>query len=441
MSSSMPIWLNVRQFVLLVMLSIVSLTMVSAPHAQEHDHSHTDEHSAQQSPVTGDKTDADEVVYVCPMHTHIVRDEEGTCPICGMDLEPRRQATASSDDSQTGVTVDGKRQQNFGIQVAEVTTETLWRYLPTQGRVTWNEQALNHIHPRASGWVELLAVRSEGERVAKGDKLYELYSQELVVAQQDHLQTLDSLTNLSSSERRGALQRDGRTRLRLLGFTDEQVSELEKNREVLYQVPIYARHSGIVTQLNVAEGMYVEPGTVVMTLAGTNALWLIADVPERQADWFDAESTVAVTLPQAGIEDLETTIDYIYPELDETSRNLRVRIQLPELAAAARQKLLVGQQASVDLYGGPKRDTKTIPLAALLTTGARNQVILRLDGTNFVQREVHVGLIVDDRAEILHGLEVGDEVVVSGQFLLDADANLAGNGLNLSNDSATDHQH
>lgn len=121
----------------------------------------------------------------------------------------------------------------------------------------WNNDRLHHVHPRVSGWIEKLAITSVGQRVQAGDLMYELYSQELVVAQQDHLQTLDTLTNLGNKERRQALQRDGRTRLKLLGMTPALIDELEQSRQVRYQVPFYAPKSGVVTELPIAEGMCI----------------------------------------------------------------------------------------------------------------------------------------------------------------------------------------
>lgn len=370
--------------------------------------------------------------YVCPMHSHIVRDEPGTCPICGMQLEPRQSVSDSS------VEISSSMQQNLGVLTQPVQRTTLWRYLPTQGRVNWNSDRLHHVHPRVSGWIEKLAITSVGQRVQAGDLMYELYSQELVVAQQDHLQTLDTLTNLSNKERRQALQRDGRTRLKLLGMTPALIDELEQSRQVRYQVPFYAPKSGVVTELPIAEGMYLQPGPTAITIAGSDSLWLIADVPEQQLDWFSADSPVSINLPQAGIENLDANIDYIYPELDMTSRTLRVRIELAGLSTRDRNKLVVGQQAQVDIFGGPKRDVLAIPVSALIMTGTENRVMVQLDDNSFAQRDVHVGLVINGQAEILHGLKEGDQVVTSGQFLLDSDASLQ---QRTTTPAATDHSH
>src|SRR5690554_5577833 len=239
-------------FARLILIVVGFLFILPNPHA----------HAAEQD------THEHAVEYVCPMHSHIVSDEPGTCPICGMDLEPQRQA------EQVLVTVSGHMQQNLGIQTVAATYDTLWRYYPTIGTVQWNDNARHHLHSRAAGWVEQLHVRSKGQQIQQGDKLYEIYSRELVVAQQDFLQAMNSGAN-------SRLLRDAKLRLELLGFAPQLIEQLEQTQTIIYRVPVFADHAGVVTELAVAEGMYVEPGLAMMTLVGTDSFWLIADMPER----------------------------------------------------------------------------------------------------------------------------------------------------------------
>ena len=160
----------------------------------------------------------------------------------------------------------------------------------------------------------------------------------------------------------------------------------------------------------------------LLTITGDESAWLIADVPERYSDWLRPQAPADVTLPQAGLNTYETEIDYIYPELDPQSKTQRVRIKLPQGVKAT--EIQVGMQARVELYGGPKRDVLAVPVSALILTGTSNRVIVQTAGDTFEQRDVHVGLIVGDEAEIMHGLEEGEKVVTSGQFLLDSEASL-----------------
>ncbi len=372
------------------------------------------------------------IQYVCPMHSHIVRDEPGNCPICGMDLEPQVMV------EEISVEVSGQMQQNLGITTAMVDYDTLWRYYATIATVQWNDNARIHVHPRAPGWLEALNVRSVGERVNKGDKLYEIYSRDLVVAQQDFLQTLDAISAVNKIQRE-RLIRDGKLRLKLLGMNDAQIKTLQDTKELMYEVAVYAPQSGTVTALGVAEGMYVEPGTEVMTITADNSMWLIADVPERYSSWLDVQAPVDVTLAQAGLHEYETEVDYIYPELDPVARTQRVRIKLPK--ESDQSNLLVGMQANVELYGGPKREVLTVPLESLIIIGEKNRVIVQRPDQSFEQRDVHVGLIVGDQAEVLHGLSAGEKVVTSGQFLLDSEASLRGSRLRQPQPAGDAHAH
>ena len=397
---------------------------VSALALQQHDH------SSHQQPQLDSPEQAEASLYVCPMHPHIVQAEPGTCPICGMDLVARKNTA----QRQVSIQVDAGMQQQLGIRTSSVERRTFWRYYPTLATVQWNDNARQHIHTRAAGWLETLAIRSEGQVVEQGDLLYEIYSPELVVAQQDFLQALEA----ASGSLRERLLRDARMRLQLLGFSAELIEQLQRSGELRYRVPVYATQAGVVTALNVAQGMYVQPANELLTLTGANQFWLIADVPERYADWLRVGAPADISLAAAGLNGFETRIDYIYPELDPQSRTQRVRILLPQQAATA--ALAVGMQAQVELYGGPKRDALAVPLESLIVTGANNRVIVQQDDGEFVQREVHVGLIINDYAEILHGLNDGERVVTSGQFLLDSEASLRSN-FSGSGDHGGGHAH
>lgn len=402
--------MSVRHF----LLGLCVATLLLAPFSssavllQQHDHSAHQQASPQQGEAS---------LYVCPMHPHIVQGEPGTCPICGMDLVARKNTA----QRQVSVQVEAGMQQQLGIRTSVAERRTFWRYYPTLATVQWNDNARYHVHPRASGWLERLAIRSEGQAVTQGDLLYEIYSQELVVAQQDFLQAHAA----ASGSQRERLLRDARLRLELLGFTATLIEQLQRSGELMYRVPVYAPHDGVVTALNVAQGMYVQPATELLTITAAKQFWLIADVPERYADWLRVGAPADISLAAAELNGFETRIDYIYPELDPVSRTQRVRILLPQQAATA--ALAVGMQAQVELYGGPKREALGVPLESLIVTGANNRVIVQQENGEFVQREVHVGLIINDYAEILHGLEDGERVVTSGQFLLDSEASLRSN--------------
>ncbi len=403
-------------------------------HATEHQH--TEQRQAAPIPAAHQHPElpaeaAQVTRYVCPMHPEIVRNEPGNCPICGMNLEP--VSLSAGGDIQ--VAVGGQLQQTLGLRTAPAERRTLWRYLETVGTIGYNEDQLSHIHPRVSGWIEKLYVASEGQRVTQGQKLYEIYSPELIVAQDEFRHTLRTVRR-ADDPRGEELIAASRTRLRLLGLSERVIKQVEQQDRTLHTVPFFATHAGVVSELKVRDGMYVEPRAEMMTLIDLSSVWLIADLFEAQQRWFSAGRPVELDLPSVGIHGLETEIDYLYPELDPVTRSLRARLVLPNPDGQLRP----GMIADLRLYGGPRRDVLTVPAEALIVTGQSNRVIVQT-AHGFSQREVTVGMMSQGYAEIEEGLQPGERVVTSGQFLLDSEANLRASISRLQGAAAPHAQH
>ena len=321
------------------------------------------------------------------------------------------------------ITVAGNMQQALSLTTEQAKRSDMWRFIKTNGVVNYDERGLVHIHPRAAGWVEKLAVNTEGEQVKKGDLLYELYSPDLIVAQDDYLQLLSNMAATKADK----FKQQGRLRLTLLGFSDVLIAQLEEQRSPFYRVPYYAPNDGVVSTLNIGEGMYIEPSNEIMTLADLSQVWVIADVFEQQMDWVKIDKWAEVDLNGLGIIGLEGKIDYIYPELDPDTRSIKVRLQF----ANPHLRLKPNMIASVKIFGGPKKQVINIPLEALIQTEQSNRVVIQTAQEQFVSRKVRVGMISNGRAEILSGIEEGDRVVTSGQFLLDSEASLKASLLRL----------
>lgn len=380
------------------LLALLFIGVPTTVTSQQHSHHHQPQHQHEQTQ------------YMCPMHPQILSEQPGTCPICGMDLELQ-----GGTQHQQEVWVSGAMQQNLAIQTEPVQIETLRPQLTSVAQIQWNGNSAHHIHSRAAGWIEKLHVRSEGTQVTLGQPLYEIYSRELVVAQQDLLQAIRS--NASQT-----LIQDAKLRLQLLGFAPQLIAALERDQTIRYRVPVYANQAGVVTAMNIAQGMYVEPGVAMMSIQEADPYWVIADVPEHYADWFLSGAPVQLDVPAAGVHQYDTVIDYIYPQLDPQARTQRVRTLLPH--PQGNSQVLVGMQVQATLFGTPREHVLTVPRSSLLITGHENRVIVKTAAETFAQRQVQVGHIVGERAEILQGLHPGEQVVVAGQFLLDSEATL-----------------
>jgi Cu(I)/Ag(I) efflux system membrane fusion protein len=353
--------------------------------------------------------DAAEILYwVAPMDANYRRDKPGKSPM-GMALVPV-YTNASGDAGK--VIIAPEVIQNLGVRTATVQRSPLRRAIDTVGYVEYDETKVSHIHLRTEGWIEQLVAHSEGERISKGEQLLALYSPDLVNAQEEFVQAL-ALGNNS-------LTRASRARLVALGIPADQVRELEKTRKVRQNIAIYSPQDGVVSKLMVRHGMYVTPKTQVMSLADLSSVWLIAEVFESQADWVKVGQPAEVSLAFLPGRIWEGTVEYIYPSLDAKTRTLKARLRFDNPDEALKPNMY----ANVRIFGGAKEDTIVIPVEALIRTGRETRVVMALGEGRFTSRTVTAGIESGDWVEIVAGLEPGEEVVTSGQFLIDSEASL-----------------
>ncbi len=349
-----------------------------------------------------------EVLYwVAPMDPNYQRDKPGKSPM-GMDLVPVYADAAGGD----AITISPEVIQNLGVRTAKAEISRLWRGIDTVGYVDFDESKVSHIHLRTEGWIENLVVRSEGERVKKGDRLFDFYSPELVNAQEEFVQAL-------SAGNKGLVAASVE-RLLALGISKQQIAALRKNRKVRQTISVFAPQDGVVSTLPVREGMFIKPSMKVMSLADLSSVWLLAEVFERQADWVSMGDAAQVTLSYLPGREWQGKVEYIYPSLDPKTRTLKVRLRFDNPEEALKPNMY----ANVKIFGGAKTNILVIPMEALIRTGRNERVIVALGEGRFEARMVNAGIESDDWVEIASGLKAGEEVVVSGQFLIDSEASI-----------------
>lgn len=360
--------------------------------------------------------------YVCPMHPQIVKDEPGSCPICGMTLVEKHMHQDASKHPE--VALSGAVVQNMGVRTAKVERGTLWKYIRTMGRVEYDETRLAHVHPRADGWIEELSLRAEGEPVQKGQELAQLYAPDILSAQVDYLLALEPRSRGVA----GVKADKARNMLRLLDVPEAIISEIERTGETRNRIPVLAPITGIVTDMMARDGMYVGKGTEMFTVADLSQVWVMVDVFEHQIAWLKPGLVADISVPAYPEKKWEGAVDYLYPDLDPKTRTLRARLVFPNPDLLLKPNMF----AEVVIYGGPRKDVLKIPSEALIVTGERESVIMALGAGRFRPVDVTTGMQQGGEVEILSGVNEGDEIVVSGQFLIDSESSLQASFMRMS---------
>ncbi|MDX1568965.1 MAG: efflux RND transporter periplasmic adaptor subunit [Xanthomonadales bacterium] len=353
-----------------------------------------------------------EILYwVAPMDPNFRRDGPGKSPM-GMDLVPvyADEAQGSGD----AVTISPAVEQNLGVRTAVVEAGKLWRLIRATGYVDYDESLISHVHLRTEGWVEDLAVATLGETVRAGTVIAEVYSPELVNAQKEYLAAL----------RRGqtAITEAAGEKLRALGMTDGQIRQLGKRGSVSQTFEVAAPRDGVVTEMNVREGMYVTPATIVFSIADLGSVWVHAAVFESQSAWVREGQPAEMTLEALPGRTFEGEVVFIDPVLDPDTRTLQVRLRFDNPERALKPNMF----AAVKIYGGALEGVLSIPAEALIRGAERDRVVVALGDGRFQAREVVTGIRSGDWIEIREGLSAGDRVVTSAQFLIDSEASLSG---------------
>jgi len=360
--------------------------------------------------------------YICPMHPQIVRDVPDTCPICGMDLV--EQSVGPEMDEHPQVVLSDSVIRNMGVRTARVKRGTLWKSVRTLGRVEYDETHLAHVHPRAEGWIEDLNLRAEGEPVKKGQELAQLYAPDILSAQVDFLLALDPRLRGTV----GVKVDKARNLLRLLDVPDPIIQEIERTRKTRNRVPVLAPIAGIVTRLMARDGMYVSKDTEMFTIADLSRVWVLVDVFEHRIAWLRLGLKAEIRVPAYPGKQWKGVVDYLYPDLDPKTRTLRVRLVFHNPDRLLKPNMF----AEVVIHGGPGKNVLKIPSEALIVTGERESVVLALGEGRFRPVDVVAGMHRGGEIEILSGLDEGNSVVVSGQFLIDSESSLQASFMRMS---------
>jgi Cu(I)/Ag(I) efflux system membrane fusion protein len=343
-------------------------------------------------------------------------DKPGKSPFMDMDLVP---VYADEAADAGGVTISPRVQQNLGIRTAEATRGEIGMKVEAVGTVAWNERDVAVVQARATGFVEKLHVRAALDPVRRGQPLAELYVPEWVAAQEEYLAALRMGGPGLDALREGALQR-----MRLAGMDERQVKLVESTGRAHPRLTLVAPIDGVVAELSVREGMTAMAGAPLFRINGLSTVWVNAEVPEALAS--RVRPGVAVEARAAAVpgRTFGGKVDAILPEVNPTTRTIKARVVLDNRGRA----LVPGMFATVSFAPAAKREAVLVPSEAVIRTGRRAVVIVAGESAGGTQRfrpvEVEPGAESGGMTEIRGGIQPGQRVVASGQFLIDSEASL-----------------
>lgn len=356
-------------------------------------------------------SDPEILYWVAPMDPTYRRDEPGLSPM-GMELVP----VYAEDEAATeaGLRIDPAAANNIGVRTAMVQRTDFRETVRAVGYVSAVDDLASSVSVRAEGWIESLPVAAAGDRVEAGDVLFHFYSPQIATAQGEYLQAVRT--------GRSALASASRSRLDALGMSPGQIDALAARGHVGNRLAILSPRSGVVTDITVREGQFVRPGDPVMTIADLSEVWVQFNVFERQADIVELGQRVTIRATGQGERTRDGEVEYVYPTVDPQTRTVQVRTRL----ANPRGELRPGAFVEAEIAVQPRAGVLTVPRDAVIVTPESERVIVLTDDDRFFPAAVESGREAQGRVEILSGLEEGETIVVSGQFLLDSEANLRG---------------
>lgn len=396
--------------------------------ARGHDHS--------SSPV---ETQTKKVIYRCPMHPQYTSDQPGQCPICGMDLvkveeEPSSPHSANSGEhehSATGtpqgmgmISLSEEKIRLIGVKTVPAKFERIEKTIRASATISYDERKVSKIQSKVQGWVEKLYVNYTGQYVKRGAPLLEVYSPDLVSAQEEYLLAFKNyklLENADEAIRQGAVDmlEASRRRLKYWDISEWQIKKLESEGKPFKTLTLHSPATGYVIQKSVERGMEINPGMDLYTVVDLSRIWAIANV--QQVDMRFVKKGMEASFISDVYPDKKFVgkITYIAPSLDADTRTVRVRLEISNLQLQLKPQM--SGEVIISVYFEP---SVIVPASAVMDTGDRRIVFVETSPGHFMPREIKLGARTSEYAQVLSGLEEGELVVVNGNFLLDSESRL-----------------
>jgi Cu(I)/Ag(I) efflux system membrane fusion protein len=374
------------------------------------------------------------VQYTCPMHPFIIKDKPGACPICGMTLVPLKKAEAEQPKEKEmkgigEVSLSPTQMVMANVATTEAKAISMNKEIVATGIVQYDQSRQAKVTAWVAGRIDRLYVNTVGSYVSKGRPVAEVYSPDLVSAQQEYLLALKSRDQLKGSPIQSIAQggeglvASARQRLKLMGVKDAQIAALVKAGEPNIKLPVYTPLSGIVIEKIVQQGQYVNVGDTLFNIADLSTVWVEVEVYENEFPNIKTGQMVDIVSQSYPGKTFRGRVAFIYPFLDPKSRTVKARVELPNPGLRLKPDMFVNASIKV-----PLGSSIVVPASAVVDTGQRQVVWVEMKAGVFAPRDVKTGAKAGDNIQILSGLKAGEKVASSGGYLIDSEAQLKGGG-------------
>ena len=364
--------------------------------------------------------------WAAPMDPTYIRNEPGQSPM-GMDLVPVYEEAGEEKEPSSTIRIDPVTQQNMGVRLGRVEKKSLSKSIRTFGTITYDETGLYSVNTKFNGWIEMLYVDFLGEPVEKGQPLFDIYSPDLLTAQQEYLIAVQQQKGINGSGGKNARKGDNRlldasrTRLSYWDFTDEQIAQLETAGEIQKTITIFSPASGVVIKKSALKGHYVKAGEHQYEIADLSTVWVDVDIYEYELPWVHKGMPAEMELSYIPGKRYAGEVLFIYPYLDPKTRTARLRLSFSNPG----NQLKPGMYANVYLQNTLPGKRLVVPQEAVIDSGVRKRVFVSRGKGKFEPRDVTIGAEGNDyEFEVIDGLAEGEEIVLSGQFMFDSESRL-----------------
>ena len=347
--------------------------------------------------------------YTCPMHPQVIKDEPGSCPFCGMDLVP-----FDKSDDQPFLTLGASQRALANITTMTVGENDFAKYTRLNGRLTTDPEQTMYVSSRVAGRIELLYIKETGIAVRKGQALYKIYSEQLSTLQQEYLLAKTQMDNFPEDQQFARIENAAKQKLLLYGQTGGQLKDLVASQKASPFVTYFAPNSGVVSELSITEGQYVSEGGTIMKLENYTNLWVEADVYPSDKNKVKIGDKVKVIVAGYENQPIEMNISFINPVLGAGSQTMQIRGSILN----PNSQWQSGLQVTVLLPSPGQKTALTLPVDALIRDEQGTHIWIERKEGEYEPRMVTVGRETFSNVEITSGLKEGEQVVVSGAYLL-----------------------